>query len=221
MPLTIAWDERAVQFAVFRRGFTCGSLHEKMVLAVGALGCAIIQGRTLMVERTPRLVPVRLTFGGEKSGTVFGVARLERPVRTGLLDSSLPWWWRIIWIHGGHIAIWDARICVHTDKRLRQTILTFFVNLNVTLARVSSHSQTVMHFLTHPHQGDSWSWLKWFRCFPETRQKQMLESVFKVWRRERERILDGGCCPGVCWSRWSSHDKRSGDFQREEHNAWQ
>ncbi len=36
----------------------------------------------------------------------------------------------------------------------------FFVNLNVTLARVSSHSQTAMHFLTHPHQGDSWSWLK-------------------------------------------------------------
>lgn len=116
MPLTIAWDELAVlQFVVFRRSFACGSLHEK-ILAVGALGCAIIQWRTLLVERTPRLVPVRLTFGGEESGTVFGVARLERPVRTGLLDSSLPWWWRIIWIHGGHIAVWDARICVHTDK---------------------------------------------------------------------------------------------------------
>ncbi len=127
MPLTIAWDERAVlQFAVFRRSFTCGSLHVKMVLAVGALGCAIIQWRTLWVERTPRLVPIRLTFVGEESGTVFGVARLERPVRTGLLDSSLPWWRWIIWIHGGHVAVWDARICVHTDKKLRQNILTFF-----------------------------------------------------------------------------------------------
>lgn len=154
MLLTIAWDERAVlQFAVFRGSFACGSLHEKMVLAVGALGCAIIQWRTLLVERTPRLVPVRLTFGGEESGTVFGVARLERPVRTGLLDSSLPWWWRIIWIHGGHIAVWDARICVHTDKKQAKYpnffFFFFFVNLNVTLARVSSHSQTCTFSHTH------------------------------------------------------------------------
>lgn len=127
MPLTIAREEPAVlQFAVFRGSFACGSLHKKMILAVRALGWAIIQWRTLLVEWTPRLVPVRLTFSRQKSGTVFGVARLERPVRIGLLDSSLPWWWGIIWIHGGHIAVWDARICVHTDKKQTQKYPNFF-----------------------------------------------------------------------------------------------
>lgn len=117
--LTIAGNECPVvsavrvQLAAFGRSFAGRSLHEELVFAEGALLSAI-QRLALRLERTPGLLSVSLPFTRNERGAVFGFSGRESPERVRLVIPTLRSRRAIIWIHRCHIAVWDARICVHT-----------------------------------------------------------------------------------------------------------
>lgn len=117
--LTIAGDERPVvsavrvQLAAFGGSFAGRSLHEELVFVEGALLSAI-QWLALRLERTTGLLSVSLPFARNERGAVFCVSGRESPERIRLVIPTLRIRRVIIWIHRCHIAVWDARIRVHT-----------------------------------------------------------------------------------------------------------
>ena len=78
----------ALQLAVLGGSFARRPLHKVVVLVEGAL-LAAVQRLALLLVRTPGLFPVRLSLTGQESGAVFGLARLERPERVGLVIPAL------------------------------------------------------------------------------------------------------------------------------------
>lgn len=120
-PLTIARYERSVvsallvQFALLGGCFARGPLHEEVVFAESALpSCGGIQWLALLLEGAPGLFSVSLTFvGQEGSGAVFGVSAWECPKVVRLVIPTLRCRGVIIWIHGCHIAVWNAGLGVH------------------------------------------------------------------------------------------------------------
>lgn len=120
-PLTIARDERSVvsallvQFAVLWGGFAGGRLHKEVVFAESALpSCGGIQWLALLLEGAPGLLSVSLTFAGQEGGgAVFGVSGWECPKVARLVLPTLRCRRAIIWIHGCHIAVWNAGLGVH------------------------------------------------------------------------------------------------------------
>ena len=118
--LTIAGDEPSVvcaflvELAPFGRSFTGRSLRVEVVFVKGALRHCGVQGVAVLLERTPRLLPISRPFVGEESGAVFGVTRLECPERVRLVIPTLRHRRAIIWIHGCHITVWNARLGVHS-----------------------------------------------------------------------------------------------------------
>ncbi len=117
--LTITRDEPSVvcafllECAAVWGGFAGGPLHEEVVFVKGAFPSSGIQWLAFLLERAPGFFPERLTFVGQESGAVFGVTRLECPERVRLVISTLRCRWAIIWIHGCHFAVWNARLGVH------------------------------------------------------------------------------------------------------------
>lgn len=122
-PLTIAREDSVgssflLQFVLFWGCFARRPVHEEMVFAERALpSCGGIQWLALLLEGAPGLFSVSLTFvGQEGSGAVFGVSSWKRPkvirlVIPTLRSSSR---WAIIWIHGCHVAVWNASLGVHS-----------------------------------------------------------------------------------------------------------
>lgn len=119
MELTVAGDKSSVgravlvQFAAFWWSLARRSLHEEVVFVKGAFSSGAIQWLAFLLERAPRLLPVRLGFAAaavaaaEESRAVFGVAAARKcPERVvGLLIPSLRRGRAIIRIHGCHVAV--------------------------------------------------------------------------------------------------------------------
>ena len=78
----------ALKLVALGRSFARRPLHKVVVLVEGVL-LGAIQRLALLLVRTPGLLPVRLSLTGQESGAVFGLARLERPERVGLVIPAL------------------------------------------------------------------------------------------------------------------------------------
>ena len=119
--LTITRDERSVvsallvQFALLGGCFARRPLHEEVVFAESALpSCGGIQWLALLLEGAPGLFSVSLTFvGQEGGGAVFGVSSWECPKVVRVVIPTLRCRGAIIWIHGCHVAVWNAGLGVH------------------------------------------------------------------------------------------------------------